>query len=681
MDRVTSTDGDLLQYKAWFKADRDHSAKWRKTAREDFEFLAGEQWTEDEKRDLKAQMRPAITFNRTHTVINAISGMEVANRQEVKYFPREQGDAKANELLTEGSKWFRDQADADDEDSDAFLDASVCGMGWTETTMDYEEEDEGCPTMSAVNPLEMYWDKNSRKKNVSDAQRLWRVREVPIARALDMFPDAHISELDAKWAQVDREGNDDESQEEADRYEGESDKLIRDDKCVTIVHLQLKKRVPVYVVADPTTGAQTTMSAGDHKKLKARMAELGMPLISTRKDEMQVENIFIGAKVLQAGPALCKKHFSFQCVTAYMDRTTGLFYGLMRMMKDPQRWANKWMLQALHILNSNAKGGLMAEKGAVEDHRQFEKDWARPDKINWLEDGAVSAQRIKEKPQPQMPASFFQMMQFAIEAVREVPGVSLELLGQRDADQPASLEYQRRQAGMTILAPLFDNLKRYRRDHGKLMLYIIQKYLADGRLVRIVGEEGAQYVPLALNADTKYDIVIDDQPNSPDQKMLVWQTLVPMMKLIPPQILLSLLEYSPLPTSVVEKIKAEAGKMAEQQSQQPDPEMVRAQAQAGLAEAKKAQTELDMQASQMEFDARQQELATQAVLSQRELVAELARLSAEAANENQKGQIDALLGQQKIRLGELAIELAQVNVKNARNKPKEARRAENARAA
>jgi hypothetical protein len=130
-----------------------------------------------------------------------------------------------------------------------------------------------------------------------------------------------------------------------------------------------------------------------------------------------------------------------------------------------------------------------------------------------VEDGALAGNRIKEKQQFPMPAGFFQMMEFAIQSVRDVTGVSVELLGMREATQAASLEQQRKQAGMTIIAPLFDNLKRYRRDHGKLMLYIIQKVIISTpragwpRLVRIVGEGGAKYVPLALKADAKYDIV------------------------------------------------------------------------------------------------------------------------------------------------------------------------------
>ncbi len=584
-------DATLRQFKAWFKADREHSAKWRESAAEDFAFLAGEQYTDEEKRILKEQLRPIVTFNRTHPIINSISGMEITNRQEVKYFPREEGDAKANELLTEGAKWFRDQADADDEDSTAFLDSCVCGVGCTETTLDYDEDEEGAPTMEAVNPLETYWDKGARQKNLADRQRDWRVRKIPRARAMEMFPDADPDELDAAWANAEHDEDEAETQEDARKYEDEGENFERDQEDVTIVHLQYKKRVPVYVVA----GVSKELSADDFAKAKKRFEEVGVRLAFTRKMNTVVRNVFIGSEILQKeADALCKKHFSRQFVTAYREHKTGLFYGLMRLMKDPQRWANKWMSQALHILNSNAKGGLLMEKDATDDQRKFEKDWARPDKINWVNEGALIAGKIKEKGQTAMPAGFFQMMEFAIQSVRDVTGISVELLGMREANQAASLEYQRKQAGMTIVAPLFDNLKRYRRDHGKLMLYIIQNYLADGRLVRIVGDGGAQYVPLALKADLKYDIIVDDQPNSPDQKMMVWNQLMPLMPNLPPQIQLALVEYAPLPTSVIEKIKAAAATIG----QQPNPEQQRVEMEGKAKEAELAlrSKELDQKA-------------------------------------------------------------------------------------
>lgn len=566
--------GDFRRFKKWFQADKEHCAPFHKMAKEDFQFLAGDQWTDAEIATLKSQMRPIITFNRTNPIIQSVSGMEISNRKEAKFFPREEGDAKASEILTEAGKWFRDVCDADDEDSDAFLDATVCGIGVTETTLSFEEDEAGIPEMGSVNPLEVLWDKGARRKNLTDSRRFWRVRKIPMSQAEEMFPGVDKTMLDAKWATLDSDRADMESQEEADRYEGESEQNDKSENDVTIVHLQYKKRVKVRIVQNMETG-QTDEIASDRVDtfLKRSEAMGEMYFVVGEKTVTRIRNVFIGSEILgKETEALGKTNFSLQFITAYIDRVTGLPYGLMRMMKDPQKWANKWMSQALHILNTNAKGGVMYEEGSIEDIREFEKNWARNDKAVKVGAGALTSGAIQEKTMANMPSGFFQMMEFAISSVREVTGISLELMGNREATQAASLEFQRRQAGMSLLSPMFDNLKRYRRNHAKLMLHIIQEYLNDGRLIRIVGDTGAQYVPLALDADLQYDIIIDDQVNSPDMKLMIWRLLQPLLPTLPPQIQLALLDYSPLPTTVIEKIKeaaqnigpSEAEKQAEQ---------------------------------------------------------------------------------------------------------------------
>src|SRR6185312_4735263 len=82
--------------------------------------------------------------------------------------------------------------------------------------------------------------------------------------------------------------------------------------------------------------------------------------------------------------------------TGKRDMNKRYWFGLVRAMRDPQEWANKWLSQILHIINSNAKGGLMAPKSAFENWRQVEANWARPDFIAWTKDANAQAS-IKQR--------------------------------------------------------------------------------------------------------------------------------------------------------------------------------------------------------------------------------------------------------------------------------------------
>jgi hypothetical protein len=148
-----------------------------KESKEDFGFVAGDQWTTDEKAQLKDQLRPEIVFNRAITIIKAVAGFEINGRHEIQFLPRTIEDAALNETLTGASKWMADECDGEDEESEAFQDSLICGLGCTENRMDYELDPQGMYVESEVDPLEMYWHYTARKKNISDAQRIWRLKK------------------------------------------------------------------------------------------------------------------------------------------------------------------------------------------------------------------------------------------------------------------------------------------------------------------------------------------------------------------------------------------------------------------------------------------------------------------------------------------------------------------------
>jgi hypothetical protein len=185
---------------------------------------------------------------------------------------------------------------------------------------------------------------------------------------------------------------------------------------------------------------------------------------------------------------------------------------------------------------------------------------------------------------------------------------------------------------VTLLAPLFDSLRRFRKMQGRCWLYMMQRYVSDGRMVRITTDAGEQNVPfggppelqhprwnLADVAD--YDVVVDQAPTAPNQKEATWAVLsqlFPVLKgVLPPQMMMLAVEYSPLPASFVARLK-EMQKQLEAQGPKPDPEMLKLQAQ---LEARRAELQL-----------RQQEAAMNAQIEQRKAEAQMQQQFARARN-------------------------------------------------
>lgn len=567
----------LETFKKWVRNDWRAHREWRREAREAFAFVAGDQWTEEEKSLLEEQNRVPIVFNRTATIINSVVGSEINNRTEVRYFPRTLGDSEINEVLTKGGEWFRDRSGAEEEETQSFYDTVVCGLGWVESLIDFDTDEDGAPMMERIDPLEMCWDASASRRGLSDAHRIARVREIGIEDAKEMFPDADVSDLNARWMDQEKDpDNDDVTRQWSDDDYAHGDEEMDEedtDGRVTIVQLQYRARRKEIEYSDPMTGKRGRMGKREWKRLMDMAREMGHdPQMKTRDVTVwEWKQAILGDVILEENDP-CPVSSTFCPITGYWDNSKRQWFGLVRQMKDPQKYANKWLSQTLHIINANAKGGIMYEEDATDDPRDLEEQWAAADSAIKLRPGALAQGKVQPKPMAQMPAALMSLTEFAIQSIRDVSGVNMELLGLRDQNQPGVLEYQRKQSAMTTLAVLFDALRQYRKQQGTVMLYYMTEYLADGRLIRISDEDGERYEPLKVDPETiRYDVIVDDAPSSPNNKERVWEIITSMMPILvqaglPAEIWGEIVEYAPFPAPLIEKLKEHASK-----GDQPDP--------------------------------------------------------------------------------------------------------------
>lgn len=581
-------DGALyLKLQKWFRDDASHSNDWRDQAQKDFDFRAGDQWETATKNKMIEEGRIPITFNRTLPIIKAIAGIEINTRHEVVYLPRgiEEGDIVANDALTQASKWMADGCNAEAEESQAFQDMLTCGMGWTEDRLDYEVDPEGRYVEEKLDPIEMYWDCTSRKQNISDSRRRWRARKMPLADARAMFggPDTLDLDLHCPWAL--QQKTKDAIPVEERRLKLENNMQTDPQAQVTIIQVQWWEREDYYRVASPFE-PEKVIDLSEEKlqvlktKIKEYKAQTGqdLPFDSVKATRRVYKQAFIGGKILKKGPCPRADGFTLNCITGELHKTKGTFFGIVTMVRDPQMMANKWLSQATHIINTTAKGGIIAEEDAFVDVREAQATWARPDAVALVRKGAITGNKIMAKPGTGLAAPYVQLMGIGIDAIPQVTGINMELMGLRDAQQPGVLEAQRKQAAMTILATMFDSLKGFRMEVGKTRLHFIQNYLADGRLIRIIGPNG--HVAVKLMKDRvvgEYDVVVSDAPTSPNSREMVWAAIQPLIsnprvqEMMTPEVVVALMEYIPgVPAQLISLFKemiAQPNPQAEQAAQ------------------------------------------------------------------------------------------------------------------
>ena len=599
------------------KRMRQHSGEWRREAREDYQFYSGDQWSDDDKAQLKEALRPTITYNRIQPIIDSVSGTEISNRQEVSYMPREQGDAQVNELITGAAHWARDLCDAEDEETDSFEDSLICGMGWTNTSMSYEEDPDGQIVIDRVDPLEMYWDTATRKKNLADAKHLARIKDYDEAEFGEKWPEwvGKIAPQSGQWDEGWTEGEGEAHFNDEIGYIGEEQDAGFDvgKRIYKVAEYQWYELEPYFRTVNPDTTNIESISIGAGNRLKGYLDQLDIPLVKQYR-RVYWRAFLVGYQILEKHRLPIQTGFTYQAITGKRDRNKRVWYGMVKAMKDPQRWANKFYSQILHVVNTNAKGGLLAEQNAFIDPDEAEAKWAAPDNILMLQDGALSGAKPKIQPKPigVYPEGTDRLMGHALTAFREVTGVNTEYLGQADAQNRSGvLEYQRKESALVILASVFNSLRRYRKRQGRILLEYIQNFISDGRLIRIVGEHGYEkYVPLVKQPGTSvFDVIVDEAPTSPNQKSRVFEILSLLLPVllksgipIPPD----LLDYLPLPSPLVLAWK----KTMEPQpgGEKPDPEAIKAQ-----ASAQKDQSAAQLNAAKTQTEGAKQQEAMAAV--------------------------------------------------------------------
>lgn len=540
-------------------ADRTFQAE----ARDSFMFRDGEQWTEQEKKLLKDELRPCLTFNLTKRFIELVKGLYEEYRVRYVASPIEQSDGFLAEVLNDIARWVRENWKFEEEEDISIESATICGRGWTaiDFNIDPKNFDRQFIKVFLKNiPVhECRREASARRSDLSDCSILFWDKWMTVEDFRISFPDhaqkvkdyltyGHWIDDPAAPLTPDEvfEPDVDIDQDESD-YDVPMDTTYWDKskKMIRVIHAEHWFNYQRYFAFNPATGKIEEFDKKDLKKLEQLYPRLFGEEFDYQKiwDKKIKWFQFIGEDILYDGDSpMPFDDYSITPAMAYFDVSlrSSKNYGIEKMIHDPQLEVNKRWSQTLNLINKQSAPGAYAETDAFVDKDQAEHAMKTPGEIAWLESGALQQGKFQEREIPQFPAATFKMEEASQNIMLKILGINPDLLGMdRGREDPGIAVRLRQQQGIMMLRPLFKSFRMHDQKIFEKLVSIIVKYMPDEQIMQIIGQNDRYAVqngviidkqfnlqaPLRDIRNLKYNIKPEEQPGNQNHRMFVLSVL------------------------------------------------------------------------------------------------------------------------------------------------------------
>lgn len=489
------SDGSTSKYRRWFREAVDGAHEWRKEAQEDFDFVAGKQWSDADKKAMEANGRPALVINRIKPLINVLSGYQRLNRYDIDFLPRTNDDMQICQVRKGLTKYILDQCDYDAQESQAFVDFTICGLGWLKVGYEYDEMgQDGEAYVKRCDPFGVYPDPEAHEPDFSDAKYICQATWVDKDELIATYPE-HEAAIKAQYAEFDTaEHGRENSNYERLWYKSEHQKA----RLVECWYKQLVNETYL-VLSDGQQVAESELAEQDLQQLYLAGAIQGVQQIPRRKvmyaafvDRVLLEEMESPYRhgELPLVPLVCY-HFGVGDIPA----------GIVRDLKDPQREINKRRIQALHILNTSSNGGGWIEEDVMtpDQWREFQNHGNTPGHFQKIMPGKSAG--IHERGLANPPAAVINAEAQATNDLPAISGINESLMGTEIPRESSgrAIELKQKQA-ITHIAPLFDALRKAKKQiayqlwgkQGKPG--IVPQFYTEDKIYRVEGQNGQQFI-------------------------------------------------------------------------------------------------------------------------------------------------------------------------------------------
>ena len=450
-------------------------------------FYTGEQWDAADKKKLEDEGRPTLTINTILSTINTVLGEQTAKRAEINFKPKSNGNEETATALTKVCMHIGDDNDMDWVESQVFADGLIQDRGYFDLRMNFDDSIQGEVAVEAVDPLDVLIDADAKEYDPKTWNEVIVTRWLSLDQIESTYGQKVADQLQHLASGGDIYGGDSVAVED-NRFGDTSGFDIADDggtdrtiKSVRIVERQHKRMCMSEWYVDAQSGDMRPVpESWDDAKKQQFGQQVG--LFIQKRLAPRIRWTVSADQVLLHDEWSPYKSYTIVPYFAYFRR--GKPFGMVKNLISPQEQLNKISSQELHIVNTTANSGWIAEEGALTNMTDDELAERGAETGLVLIHGRGTAAPQKIQPN-QIPTGIDRITQKASHNIKEISGVSDAMLGMESAEVSGVALKSKQQRGQIQIQVPLDNLARTRHMVAAKMLELVQQFYVEERLVQI----------------------------------------------------------------------------------------------------------------------------------------------------------------------------------------------------
>lgn len=475
---------------------------WRAAADVCCQYYDGNQYDAETLRVMAAKGIPPIVVNLVHPTINLVLGLEAKTRSDWVVKSESEEDEQAALAMSVEMKVFERETHADDACSKAYASQIKAGLGWVEVGINRFNPFGYRFRADHVHRREIWWDWHDDDPGLDRARWLLRRKWYDIDILLCWFPQ-HKELIEASyngWNGFDPTGWDegrilymDNCRENERGFTAwNRDEWINPDRrraCLSELWYRTAERGLIVRSKDGKTVAEFDQDKPNPMHVAA--LQMGLMTIEVAMIPRMRLSWWIGPhKLVDIPSPYPHQYFPYVPFWGFREDTTGVPYGMIRMMKPLQDEVNARRAKMMQMLSTVR---VIVEEDAVLDHKKLQKEVARPDAYIKLNQNRINKQGegIRIEDHQGMSAQQFDVYMDSKQTLQDAGGVYQQQLGKPETGAESGIAIsQLIEQGSTTLAHISSNFRVGRTRVGEIGMALLQAEMAGKLKYTIIEHRG-----------------------------------------------------------------------------------------------------------------------------------------------------------------------------------------------